>query len=161
MMNRAAFLAELRAGRAEWDETLARIDEARMTEPGVEGAWSAKDVVAHVAWHEREMAAMLRERDANAGSDLWDLPLDERNTAIYAKYRDLPLDAVLAEGRAAYATLLPEVEGLADEDLNAPKRYRNMPADWIPWQVLAGNTYEHYREHAASLRKWLDAGEKA
>lgn len=124
--------------------------------PGAAGMWSARDVVAHVAWHEREMETMLRKHDAN-GSDLWNLPLDERNAAIRELYRDRPLAEGLAEGRAAYAALLPVIEGLSDEDLNDPKRYRDMPADWAPWQVVAGNTYEHYREHAASLRKWLDS----
>lgn len=154
-MNTTEFLAELRAGRIEWDDALARVPMERMTEPGVEGEWSAKDVVAHIAWHEREMLGMLQAHDAN-GSDLWNLPLDERNATICAQNRDRPLDDVLAEGRAAYAEVLPAVENLSDEDLNDPKRYRDMPEDWIPWQILAGNTYEHYRDHAASLRKWLD-----
>lgn len=155
-MDKAEFLAELRAGRTEWDGTLSRIDEERITEPGAEGVWSAKDVVAHVAWHEREMEAMLRTHNAT-GSDLWNLPLDERNAAIQAENSNQPLATVFAEGRAAYAALLLVVEGLADEDLTDPKRYRGMPADWVPWQIVAGNSYEHEREHAASLRKWLDA----
>lgn len=154
-MNTTEFLAELRAGRSEWDDTLAWIPMERMAEPGAEGEWSAKDVVAHIAWHEREMQTMLRARDAN-GSDLWNLPLDERNATIYAQNRDRTLLDVLAEGSAAYAALLPAVERLSDEDLNDPKQYRDMPADWVPWQILAGNTYEHYRDHAASLRQWLD-----
>lgn len=154
-MNTTEFLAELHTGRAEWEDALARIPMERMAEPGVEGKWSVKDVVAHIAWHEREMLTMLRARDAN-GSDLWNLPLDERNAAIYAQNRDRTLGDVLAEGSDSYTELLAAVENLSDEDLNDPKRYRDMPADWVPWQVLAGNTYEHYRDHAASLRKWLD-----
>jgi hypothetical protein len=30
-----------------------------------------------------------------------------------------------------------------------------MPEDWEPWQVIAGNTYEHYQEHIPDIRDWL------
>jgi hypothetical protein len=30
-----------------------------------------------------------------------------------------------------------------------------MPADWLPWRIIAENTSEHYRDHAAIVRAWL------
>ena len=52
-MTKAEFLDRLRSGRAEWDALIAQIDEAQMTEPGVVGDWSVKDIIAHVTWSER------------------------------------------------------------------------------------------------------------
>lgn len=47
-MTKNELLNLLRLARAEWDALLASIDEARMREPGVEGDWSIKDLIAHV-----------------------------------------------------------------------------------------------------------------
>ena len=100
-MTQAEFLSLFHTARAEWDALMGRIDEARMTEPGVEGDWSVKDIVAHVTWYEREMVDLLRAR-ALAGSDIWNLPLDERNAAIFEQNRKRTLADVLAESRAVF-----------------------------------------------------------
>ena len=155
-MNKAAFLETLQTGRAQWEALLAEIDEARMTEPRVEGEWSVKDIIAHVAWYEREMVGILQAR-ALVGSSLWVLPNAERNAAIFDQNRDRSLPDVLTEAQRAYAELLQAAQGLAEDDLIDPSRYRDMPADWVPWKVLADNTYEHYCAHIPAIRTWLDA----
>ncbi|MDE0217922.1 MAG: hypothetical protein OXJ90_01530 [Spirochaetaceae bacterium] len=52
-----------------------------MLQPRAGGCWSGKDIVAHVIWYEREMVGVLKSR-VLAGSDLWALPVDERNSAV-------------------------------------------------------------------------------
>ncbi len=42
-----------------------------------------------------------------------------------------------------------------DDELNDSSRFRDMPSDGQPWHIVAQNTYEHYREHAANVEKWL------
>ena len=156
-MDKATLLEEVQTAHDEWEGVLAEVGEARMTEPGVAGEWSVKDIIAHVTWFEREMVGVLRAH-ALVGSELWNLPQDEENAAIYAKNRERPLDDVLREARDVYAQLLEELRGMSDEAVNDPGQFRDMPADWIPWQVLAGNTYRHYRDHAATIREWLARG---
>jgi hypothetical protein len=34
---------------------------------------------------------------------------------------------------------------------------QQIPTDWLPWRVIAGNTDIHYREHTQNLQAWLDA----
>ena len=153
-MDKIRFLDTLLAERAEWDRVLSQIDEARMAVPRVAGEWSVKDVVAHVTWFEREMVGVLTAY-ALVGSDLWDLPGDERNRVIFEQNRQRPLEDVLTEARQVFDQLLAAVRPLSDEDLVDPGRFRDMPADWVPWQILAGNTYEHYRDHLPALRAWL------
>jgi uncharacterized protein (TIGR03083 family) len=152
-MNKADWLDTLQTERAQWDALLAEVGEARMTRPGVEGEWSVKDVVAHVTWFEREMVGVLRAR-ALVGSDLWNLSHDERHAVIYEQNRDRALSDVLAEARAVFDQLLAGMQSLAEEDLHDPLRFAEMPADWVPW-VIAGNSYEHYRQHAPGLRDWM------
>jgi uncharacterized protein (TIGR03083 family) len=154
-MTKAQFLDLLRVSRAEWDALLARVPEDRMSAPGVAGGWSVKDVIAHITWHEREMLGVLQAH-ALVGSDLWDLPLDERNAIIYAQNRDRPLAEVLAESRAVYPQLLAAAQALTEADLTDPGRFANMPGDWVPWQLLAENTYTHYRDHIPAMRAWLE-----
>ena len=154
-MNRSEFLDALRTERAEWDSLLAQIDEARMTEPGVVGEWSVKDIIAHITWFEREMVGVLRAHTL-IGSDLWNLPHDERNAAIFEQNRHCPLSDVLADARQVFPQLVELVQSLDDQDLIDPSRFANMPADWQPWKIIAGNSFEHYRAHATELRAWLN-----
>ncbi len=152
-MDRSTFLDRLRSARGRWESALARIPEARMTEPSLPGGWSVKDVVAHVAWSEREMAGVIRER-ALVGSPLWALDQDARNAAVWAENRDRPLGEVLAEERSVWAALLPGLESLTDEDLAERSRFREMsalPPGVLPWRIFAGSTFLHYDDHLRDL----------
>lgn len=102
------------------------------------------------------MVGVARGR-ALAGSDLWGQADDPRNAAIFAQNRDRPLPDILAEARAVHRQLLDALEPLADEDFRDPRRFRQMPDTWIPWQVFAANSYNHYRDHLPALQAWLDA----
>ena len=153
-MKRAEFLDSLRVERREWDRLLAQFGEARMEQVGVEGEWSLKDLIAHVAWYEREMVELFRARRL-AGSDLWRFPHNQRNEAIYQSNRSRPLAEMLAEGREVFSQFLEGFASLTDEDLADPARFADMPPDWVPRDVIAGNSYEHYREHIPVIRAWL------
>jgi uncharacterized protein (TIGR03083 family) len=156
MLTVAQFVAQVRQARAQWDALVAQIPAEQMTRPGAAGDWSVKDVLAHIAWHENEMLGMLQAR-ALVGSGLWNLPLDQRNQAIYAQNKDRSLQDVQKEYIQVFARLLPALEKLVDQDLHDPARFPGMPADWEPWQVIASNTYEHYQDHLSGLQTWLHA----
>ena len=141
------FTHSIRSGRRAWQASWEHLDEAQLTQPGSLGTWSIKDMIAHVTWHERQMCMMIKEMDLLAGSDLWNLPLDERNAAIYTLNKDRPLAEVLKEVREVIVELLDLLEPLSEEDLHQASHFKGMPAEWKPWDVIAGNTYEHYNEH--------------
>lgn len=148
------FLAQVRRARGKWDSLLAGIDDELMVQPGASGEWTIKDIVAHITWHEREMVDMLRSRRL-AGSDLWQIPMEERNGVIYRMFKELPLAQVRAEAAETYRRLLEELEKLSDEDLHDASRFAEMPPDWRPVEVLASNTYQHYLDHHLALQVWL------
>ncbi|MFV2042308.1 MAG: ClbS/DfsB family four-helix bundle protein [Anaerolineales bacterium] len=143
-----------RRDHAEWERVLAEVSENQMLEPGLPGGWSVKDVIAHVNWYEREMVSLLEQR-ALVGSELWKLPTDERNVSIYEEGKDLPLDEVIAKSNQLFERLWGLISELADADLVDSSRFDQMPEDWEPWRVLAGNTYEHYQQHIPDIRAWL------
>lgn len=155
-MDKASFLETLHTTRAEWESLLAEIGEERMVLIGATGEWSVKDVIAHIMWGEREMVGVCQAH-ALVGSDLWEMTDDERNPIMVSWYRDHTLQDVLNEERQVYAQLLAEVEKLSESDLNDPRNFSSMPLDWSPWQVIAGCSFKHYRDHIPALRAWLDS----
>jgi uncharacterized damage-inducible protein DinB len=154
-MDKATFISTLKEAREEWGALLAQIDEARMKQPGATGNWSVKDVIAHVAWSELEMIPLLRTHSLADASELWNLSEDERNEAVYQQNRDRELHDIIGEEGKAYADMLAAIEGLSDDDLNDPQRFKDMPQNWVPWQIIAGCSFRHYRDHAAQIREWL------
>jgi uncharacterized protein (TIGR03083 family) len=153
-MDKATVLKTLTETRAAWEALLAQIDEEQMLQPGAAGKWSVKDVIAHVAWGESEIAPILRAR-VLAGSDLWNLSDDELNEITYQQNKDRPLHDIVNEERQAYKALFEAVQSLSDEDLNDPQRFKKMPQEWRPWQLIAGNSFKHYQDHTPSIREWL------
>jgi hypothetical protein len=154
-MDRKQFLEKLRQGRADWDRLLAQVPGDQMTRSGVTEAWTMKDLIAHVSWYEREMVGLLDGRTMLKAADLWGLSGDERNLAIYEQNKDRPLNEVREEARNVSETLLHLVAALSDEELVEPSRFEGMPDDWVPWRVIADNTYEHYENHMPDIWAWL------
>ncbi len=158
LVDKAGFIDQVRQARLRWEALLAQLNEARMLQPGVDGDWSVKDIIAHITWHEREMVQVLQARTL-VGSDLWDLPLDQRNRAIYEMNSDLSLEEAQVQAAEVYRLLLQELEGLSEDELNNPGRFAGMPPDWQPWQLFAENTYQHYQDHTRDVQIWMKANE--
>jgi hypothetical protein len=82
--------------------------------------------------------------------------MDARNAAYYRHYRDTPLDVALAAAQAHHQRLVAAIEGVAEGDCNQSQKFA-----WTGGQPLseaiAGNTYEHYDDHQAGVRAWLEA----
>jgi len=153
-MDHMTFLSTVRSTRAELDSAITALVDEQMLEPGASGEMSVKDILAHIAWFEREMIGVLHQR-ALAGSDLWNLPSDERNAVIYRLNRQRSLQDIRQEAEAVFQQLLGELENLDEAALDDPGRFRDMPADWSPRQLLAENTSEHYQHHLADIHAWL------
>lgn len=73
---------------------------------------------------------------------------------IYQQNSHRPLQEIVHEEQRSYTELLEAVQSLSDEDLNDPRYFRDMPQDWVPWQIFAGNSFEHYQDHLPALHTW-------
>jgi hypothetical protein len=156
-MDKTTFLQALQETQAEWEAQLSQLDEARMLQPGVEATWSLKDLLAHLIWYEQEMVTLLQSR-VFAGSDLWEVEGDARNELIRQQFLDRPLQEILDLRQHTYRELVEAAQGLSDEDLTDPQHFQGMPEDWIPWQIVAGNAFDHVRDHLSALRRWVAEG---
>jgi hypothetical protein len=90
-----------------------------------------------------------------AGSELWSLSTNERNAIIFEQNCARQAQEILAEARDVGTRLIAAIDGLSDDDICSSDHFADMPHDWLPWQVIAGNTYDHYPAHIASMRARL------
>ncbi|MHC4777440.1 MAG: maleylpyruvate isomerase N-terminal domain-containing protein [Planctomycetota bacterium] len=140
------FMKIVRSGRKRWEDFLSEADPERLESPGYCGEWSLKDTVAHVTWYEREIVELLSSKTFS-GSPLWALDPHERNARIFEEVRDSSLEEVLRDSGAVFSELWNGLSNIEDEDLNDPGRFPGMPDELRPWEIIAGNTYEHYEGH--------------
>lgn len=158
-MDKSSLLHEMSNGYTALEDILAPLDQAQMTTPGVNGDWSIKDILAHLnAWQDytviRLQAAARNEEPAVHGpAD--DEETDKMNARFYEENKSRPLDEVLADFRTTYRQIEEGVQALNSEDLFEPKRFTWMKDNAL-WELVAGNTYEHYQEHIQSIQEWLN-----
>ena len=163
MMNKRELLETMQAERAQWQSLLDEVGTGRMTQAGVAGDWSVKDIVAHVTAYERWLVERLegarRGEKVEIAAD--QLDLEPRNALIQEEHKAEPLPQVLAESQEVFQQLVALVEELGDEDLMDPDRLgAHLDPAWSEnqplWQGIAADSYEHYRQHVADIRTWLE-----
>ena len=151
-VTKAELLAMIRADRGRWEALLAEIPPGWLTEPGVTGEWSVKDIIAHISWGERENIGVVRSHSV-VGSELWELSEEERNAAVFEQNCSRSLEEVLSESEQIFQEYLAAIESLSEEELNDPSGFPGIPAGWRPWRILYDPT--HYEEHGRSIQAWL------
>ena len=156
-MRRAELLADLDSENQVWEGLLEDIGEERMEEQGVAGAWSIKDVVAHLAaWRRRtvgRLEAVAKGQPEPAPA--WPAELrddDEINKWFHARDRAKPVREVLSESRRVFQQLRAAIEKLPDDVLDDPRRF-----PWMQGAPMSGATlFGHFHEeHEADMRAWL------
>jgi uncharacterized protein (TIGR03083 family) len=156
-MNRDELLKSLAASRAELDAALAGLAEAQMTEPGVMGDWTLKDVLAHLTAWEVELVTVLGklargQTPKPAGQT--DAETDALNAKWYRDYKNRPLDRVLADYHAVRPQTIRQVERLTVSDLTAPRKW--LKGGTLHDMILS-ETIEHDAEHLPHIREWRKA----
>jgi len=173
---KAELLHALEAGRQEWDTVLSQIHEQSLLEPGVEGIWSVKQIVAHVAGYEQWMVAFLRDRlDPAAGSlaahevfwqkqmdgyhqdhpdfpaDMNDTNDDQTNAVVVAFYDQYAAQEVLEQERQVYQRLLSAIQAFPKNQLTEPGTVGKKSI----MEILPNQCYGHYQTHLPSIQRWL------
>ena len=155
-MNKTELLSHVHSERERLETALASVDEARMSEAGLYGKWSVKDMLAHIGWWEQRAAhiidAVIHDQTPQGSVDSQNI--DEINAKVYQENRTRSLSDVRQSEREAYRELVLLTESLSEADLFDPQHFtltKGQPlANWVIW-----NTYEHYAEHLVELQAWL------
>ena len=162
--SKTELLERMRAGREEWDALIGQIPDSARTDPALAGGWSVKDLIAHVAAIENWTAAQIRaanegrvptDRELYGVEEMPDDPegwdLDRQNAAIYARYKEMPLADVMTFSSQAFADLVTAVEAISGEDV-ARTGAQTWTGDTTLLEIIPGQCYAHYDQHAGELR---------
>ncbi len=164
-MKKSELLDRLQQAYQQWEEFIGQVSPTRMDQPGVNGDWSMKDMIAHLTGWNRWL--VIRLQAALRGEPeipYWPAHLraeDDINAWIYEANRNRSVDEVLDETRQIFQQLFAVVEGLPDQ----VRIERVEPAYYLVWvgdkRFPAGEFFDHYRdEHEPDVRAWLKRGEK-
>ncbi|HEX9131557.1 MAG TPA: ClbS/DfsB family four-helix bundle protein [Ktedonobacteraceae bacterium] len=158
-MDKASILNEMRTHYAALEEILAPLDRTQMTTAGVISDWSIKDMLAHIAsWHHRLLAwlhaAIRNEEPAISGPDSVE-EMDALNAQFFQENKSRSLTEVLTDFRTTHQQIMDIIQAMSEEELINPDRFAWAQGEPL-WQVIAGDTYEHYQEHLKQIQEWLN-----
>jgi uncharacterized damage-inducible protein DinB len=149
-MRKAELLDRVRATHMHLEQAFAPLTAEQMEAEGLVGGWSVKATLGHVTWWEEVALRALRgqpDEDILPGEE-WNT--DRVNAVLFARNQRRPLDEVLAAFHASYAELLRELERMPATRLDEPGPHGSSMSE-----LIAGNTYAHYDEHANLLEAGL------
>jgi hypothetical protein len=169
-IHKAALLDQIERERLVWEQLVRAVGEERMEQPGAVGAWSFKDVVAHLnGWRVRTLARLDAARTgAEPAPPPWPADLDEDSDAGLAQInawieragRERSLEEVLGEARRSFDQMRDAVLALSEEDLADPNRFSWMGGQ--PVGFVIGYAFGHFHEeHEPDLSAWLDRSGRA
>ena len=160
---KSELLERIHSSYAALEGTIAQLKEERMATP-IDGSWSAKDLLAHIAaWEHVMLEFHVGGKPFSQVTRLTNVPygptpVDQINEAFYQRDKDLPLDEVLQAFRGAHQQLLETLNGMSEADLfrpyTPPGRGPDSAGQLIDWVI--GDSYEHYDEHRATLERLLE-----
>jgi hypothetical protein len=149
-MNRIDLLARFRTGFAAVEASLAGIGDHELDRQPVDGGWTARQIVHHLA--DSEATAYVRLRRLIAEDEPLIVGYDEPEFARRLHY-DRPIGTSLAVLGAVRAASLELLESLADDEWERTGTHtesgRYSVDDWL--RIYAG----HSHEHAEQIRQAL------
>jgi hypothetical protein len=154
-LDKAKIVDNLRTKHAALEAALARVPAAAMLEPHFEGAWSVKDLMAHITfWEQHTLGLIQASLHDEPAPSFPEGDIDEVNTQAFLANQARPLPEVQAEFQRSFQAFVAQAEALSEEDLSDPKRF--------PWSEGAPvrryfnlDGYGHYAVHIKQIQAWL------
>ena len=149
-MDKQQLLKRLDNAWAAIKESYAGLSDALMTEPGVTGNWSVKDILAHITTWEEEALKYLplinEGRRPPRYSALYG-GINSFNAQMTEKKRGLSLAEVLKQMDETHRRLIDYIGRAPEEQFTRETRFRRR---------LRLDTYSHYPKHARAIREWRE-----
>lgn len=131
-------------------ESYAGLSNAELLEPGVSGAWSVRDIIAHVTWWEEEALKHLPLIMAGGKPPRYSVTyggIDAFNAKMTEERKGLLLVEVLRRQADVHRRLVAFIEQAPDDQLGSESRFRRR---------LRLDTYGHYPKHERAIRRWRE-----
>jgi len=154
-------LQSIQTERRRLESNLASLSNEEMTEPGVIGDWSVKDILAHlVDWEQRFLgwyqAGLHGEVPETPAPGLTWNDLDKLNQMIFDKHKDQPINEVKADFQTSYQQILQTVREIPEEEIFPVGRFAWTEKSNLAAYILANTAnHYHYRWAKTGIRKWL------
>jgi DinB superfamily len=150
-VDRRRLLKRLDAAWAVFNESYAGLSDAELLQPGVTGAWSVRDIIAHVTtWEEEALKhlPLILEGGTPPRYSVQYGGIDAFNARMTEAKRRLSLHEVRAQAAATHARLVDFVQRAPEHQLVGDTRFRRR---------LRLDTYGHYPLHAEAIQQWRRA----
>src|SRR6184192_1740177 len=147
-MGKQQLLQRLEHAWETFQASYAGLSDAELMEPGVTGAWSVRDIIAHVTWWEEEALAHLPLVLAGGTPPRYSVThggIDAFNAKMTEQRKHWSLAQVLTQQDEVHRRLVALVQDAPDEQLSGDARFRRR---------LRLDTYGHYPKHARAIRTW-------
>lgn len=146
----ARMLDQLDAAWRDFQDAYAGLTDEQVLIPGVTGAWSVRDLIAHVTWWDEEtithLPLILRDEPLPRYSRMYG-GIDAFNALMTEKKRGLSLAEVRGEFVETHQRLVSFIESVPPAAIVARPRFRHR---------LKLDTFGHYPIHAADIRAWRE-----
>jgi hypothetical protein len=152
--DRAELLDRLVRERARLDVLLDRLTPAEVTEPGVVGDWSVKDLLAHLVAHEQRALEEVRLALRGECLAIDHAANDAFNAQAVAASKEQPFGAVREAWNGSSRDVAALVAALPEAAFDPAGPVAAALGDSIDG-ALGYNTYAHYAEHRQQIEAWL------
>jgi hypothetical protein len=147
-VNRQQLLNRLDTAWVAFQASYAGLSNSRLTEPGVTGDWSVKDLIAHVTWWEEEALRHLPLIIAGDRPPRYSVAyggIDAFNAMMAERKRDMSLSDVLTQQDDTHRLLIDFVQSVPEDQFTRETRFRHR---------LRLDTYSHYPIHTRAIQEW-------
>jgi hypothetical protein len=149
-VDRRQLLRRIDRAWRDFQDSHAGLSNEQMLEPGVTGAWSVRDIIAHVTTWDEEALKHLPLVLKGGKPPRYSLTyggIDAFNARVTEQKKDLSLPEVLRQMNDTHRRVLNLIESAPESQLKGETRFRHR---------LRLDTYGHYPKHAQAIRKWRE-----
>ena len=147
-MDRQHLIARLEKAWSDLQESHAGLSDSQMTMSGVTGDWSVRDILAHVTTWEQEALKHLPTILNGGRPPRYSVTyggINAFNRLMTEQKRGLTLTDVRRDLEQIHRRLIRFVDGVPEAQFRTETPFRRR---------LRLDTYSHYPEHAAAIRRW-------
>jgi DinB family protein len=149
-VDREQLLKRLDKAWEAFHQSYAGLSDAELLVPGVTGAWSIKDIIAHVSWWEGEALTHLPLILAGGRPPRYSVTyggIDAFNARMTERKKDLSLAEVLRQRDDIHRRLIALIRRAPETQMTRETRFRRR---------LRLDTYGHYPKHARAIHAWRE-----
>lgn len=143
------------AATSELDRLVAAVPPELREAPGLEGEWSLKDVLIHLAYWQNSICDRIEAAlNGQPVPQIEPGSVDARNAGAVAEMHARPFDAVYRHLAAAGDRLTGLLQALSHEELFDPGAFPEITQKAL-WEAIDSETAGHYDEHLPNLKRWM------